>query len=161
MATERKPLILFTPKSLLRSPAAVSSFGQLTNGTFREVIGDNLDASRVRKVVFCTGKVYYDLVAAREAKKIEDVALVRVEQLYPFPEENVVSVLARYSPNVDLIWCQEEPRNMGAWRFMFGYFKGLNRVIHYAGRTKNASPAVGSAKRHAEEQKRLIEDALK
>ena len=161
MATERKPLILFTPKSLLRSPAAVSSFGELTNGTFREVIGDNLDASRVRKVVFCTGKVYYDLVAAREAKKIEDVALVRIEQLYPFPEENVVNVLARYSPNVDLIWCQEEPRNMGAWRFMFGYFKGLNRVIHYAGRTKNASPAVGSAKRHAEEHKRLIEDALK
>jgi multifunctional 2-oxoglutarate metabolism enzyme len=161
MATERKPLILFTPKSLLRSPASVSSFSELTNGTFREVIGDNLDASRVRKVVFCTGKVYYDLVAAREAKKIEDVALVRIEQLYPFPEENVVNVLARYSPNVDLIWCQEEPRNMGAWRFMFGYFKGLNRVIHYAGRTKNASPAVGSAKRHAEEHKRLIEDALK
>jgi len=161
MATERKPLVLFTPKSLLRSPVAVSSFSELTNGSFREVIGDNLDPSRVRKVVFCTGKVYYDLIAAREAKKVEDVALVRMEQLYPFPEETVVNVLSRYSPNVDLIWCQEEPRNMGAWRFMFGYFKGLNRVIHYAGRMKNASPAVGSAKRHAEEQKRLIEDALK
>ncbi|HTA44721.1 MAG TPA: multifunctional oxoglutarate decarboxylase/oxoglutarate dehydrogenase thiamine pyrophosphate-binding subunit/dihydrolipoyllysine-residue succinyltransferase subunit [Bryobacteraceae bacterium] len=161
MATERKPLVLFTPKSLLRSPAAVSSFNELTHGSFREVIGDSLDPSRVRKLVFCTGKVYYDLVAAREARKIEDIALIRIEELYPFPEQTVINVLARYSPNVDLIWCQEEPRNMGAWRFMYGYFKGLGRVIHYAGRVKNASPAVGSAKRHAEEQKRLIEDALK
>jgi 2-oxoglutarate dehydrogenase E1 component len=161
MATARKPLVLFTPKSLLRSPVAVSDFSELTNGTFREVIGDDLDPSRVRKVVFCTGKVYYDLIAARQAKKTEDVAIVRIEELYPFPDQSVTSVLARYSPNVELIWCQEEPRNMGAWRFMFGYFKGLDRVIHYAGRLKNASPAAGSAKRHAEEQKRLIEDALK
>jgi multifunctional 2-oxoglutarate metabolism enzyme len=161
MATERKPLVLFTPKSLLRSAAAVSSFSELTDGTFHEVLGDSLDPTRVRKVVFCTGKVYYDLAAAREAKKIDDVAIVRVEELYPFPEQTVINVLARYSPNADLVWCQEEPRNMGAWRFMFGYFKGLNRVIHYAGRSKNASPAVGSHKRHAEEQKRLVEDALK
>ncbi len=161
MATSPKPLVLFTPKSLLRSAAAVSSFSELTNGSFREVIGDSLDPSRVRKVVFCTGKVYYDLVAAREAKKIEDVALVRIEELYPFPEQAVRNVLARYNPGVELIWCQEEPRNMGAWRFMFGYFKGLERAIHYAGRVKNASPAVGSHKRHAEEQKRLVEDALK
>ena len=145
MTTERKPLVLFTPKSLLRSPVAVSSFSELTGSSFRPVIGDALDPSRVRKVVFCTGKVYYDLAAAREAKKIEDIALVRIEELYPFPEQIVVDVLARYSSGVDLIWCQEEPRNMGAWRFMFGYFKGLNRVIHYAGRMKNASPAAGSA----------------
>ena len=161
MTTGRKPLVLFTPKSLLRSPVAVSSFNELTGSAFRPVIGDTFDPSRVRKVVFCTGKVYYDLAAARDARKIEDIALVRVEELYPFPEQMIVDVLARYSPGVDLIWCQEEPRNMGAWRFMFGYFKGLNRVIHYAGRMKNASPAAGSAKRHAEEQKRLIEDALK
>jgi 2-oxoglutarate decarboxylase len=161
MTTERKPLVVFTPKSLLRSPVAVSSFSELTNATFRPVIGDTLDPSRVRKVVFCTGKVYYDLAAAREARKMEDVALVRIEELYPFPEQSVLNVLARYSSGVDLVWCQEEPRNMGAWRFMFGFFKGLNRVIHYAGRMKNASPAVGSAKRHAEEQKRLVEDALK
>jgi 2-oxoglutarate decarboxylase len=161
MTTEPKPLVLFTPKSLLRSPAAVSSFSELTGSSFRPVIGDTLDHSRVRKVVFCTGKVYYDLAAARAASRMEDIALVRVEELYPFPEEIIVDVLARYSSAVELIWCQEEPRNMGAWRFMFGYFKGLNRVIHYAGRMKNASPAAGSAKRHAEEQKRLIEDALK
>ena len=161
MTTGRKPLVVFTPKSLLRSPVAVSSFNELTGSSFRPVIGDNFDPSRVRKVVFCTGKVYYDLAAARDAKKIEDIALVRIEELYPFPEPMIVDVLARYSSGVDLIWCQEEPRNMGAWRFIFGYFKGLNRVIHYAGRMKNASPAAGSAKRHAEEQKRLIEDALK
>jgi len=160
MTTERKPLVLFTPKSLLRSPVAVSSFNELTGSAFRPVIGDTFDPSRVRKVVFCTGKVYYDLAAAREAKRIEDIALVRIEELYPFPEQIIVDVLARYSSGVELVWCQEEPRNMGAWRFMFGYFKGLNRVIHYAGRMKNASPAAGSAKRHAEEQKRLIEDAL-
>jgi 2-oxoglutarate decarboxylase len=161
MTTERKPLIIFTPKSLLRSPAAVSSFSELTASSFRPVIGDTLDPSRVRKVVFCTGKVYYDLAAARDAKKIEDVALVRIEELHPFPEQSVQNVLARYNAGVDLIWCQEEPRNMGAWRFIFGFFKGMDRVIHYAGRMKNASPAAGSAKRHAEEQKRLIEDALK
>ncbi len=161
MAAEPKPLVVFTPKSLLRSPAAVSTFDELTGSSFRPLIGDNLDPTRVRKVVFCTGKVYYDLVAAREAKRMEDVAIVRIEELYPFPEPMVVDVLARYRSDVALIWCQEEPRNMGAWRFMFGYFKGLNRVIHYAGRPKNASPAAGSAKRHAEEQKRLIEDALK
>ena len=161
MATAPKPLVLFTPKSLLRLAAAVSSFSELTNGSFREVIGDSLDPSRVRKAVFCTGKVYYDLLAAREAKKIEDVALVRIEELYPFPEKSILNVLARYNPGVELIWCQEEPRNMGAWRFVFGDFKGLDRVIHYAGRVKNASPAAGSHKRHAEEQKRLVEDALK
>jgi 2-oxoglutarate dehydrogenase E1 component len=161
MATERKPLVLFTPKSLLRSPAAVSSFSELTGSAFRPVIGDTLDPSRVRKVVFCTGKVYYDLAAAREAKKIEDVALVRIEELHPFPEQIIQNVLARYSASAELIWCQEEPRNMGAWRYIYGFFKGMEKPIHYAGRTKNASPAVGSAKRHAEEQKKLVEDALK
>ncbi|HEX4137001.1 MAG TPA: multifunctional oxoglutarate decarboxylase/oxoglutarate dehydrogenase thiamine pyrophosphate-binding subunit/dihydrolipoyllysine-residue succinyltransferase subunit [Bryobacteraceae bacterium] len=161
MAADHKPLVLFTPKSLLRLPAAVSSFSELTSSGFRPVIGDTFDPSRVRKVVFCTGKVYYDLAAAREAKKVDDIALVRIEELYPFPEQMIVDVLARYSSGAELIWCQEEPRNMGAWRFMSGYFKGLNRVIHYAGRMKNASPAAGSHKRHAEEQQRLIADALK
>jgi 2-oxoglutarate dehydrogenase E1 component len=161
MTTERKPLVLFTPKSLLRSTAAVSSFSELTGSGFREIIGDMLDPSQVRKIVFCTGKVYYDLLAAREAQKIRDIALVRIEQLYPFPDQPVLDLLARYRSNVEIIWCQEEPRNMGAWRFAYGYFKGLGHIIKYAGRQKNASPAAGSAKRHAEEQKRLVEDALK
>jgi len=161
MTTGRKPLVLFTPKSLLRSTAAVSRFSELTGSSFREVIGDTLDPSHVRKIVFCTGKVYYDLVAAREANKIQDIALVRIEQLYPFPDQPVLDLLARYRSDVEIVWCQEEPRNMGAWRFAYSYFKGLRRIIQYAGRPKNASPAAGSAKRHAEEQKRLVEDALK
>jgi 2-oxoglutarate dehydrogenase complex dehydrogenase (E1) component-like enzyme len=161
MTTKRKPLILFTPKSLLRSAAAVSTFSELTEGEFRLVIGDPLEPSGKRKIVFCTGKVYYDLAAAREAKKADDIAIVRIEQLYPFPDEEIVELLGRYAPGIELVWCQEEPRNMGAWRFAYGYFKGLGHVIQYAGRAKNASPAAGSAKRHAEEQKRLIEDALK
>ena len=161
MTTHRKPLILFTPKSLLRSAVAVSSFDELTSGEFQPLIGDAGDPKPVRKIVFCCGKVYYDLVAARAAKNIDDIAIVRIEQLYPFPDQPVLELLARYRADAELIWCQEEPRNMGAWRFTYGYFKGLGRVIQYAGRTKNASPAVGSSKRHAEEQKRLVEDALK
>jgi 2-oxoglutarate decarboxylase len=161
MTTARKPLVIFTPKSLLRSAAAVSRFSEITSGQFQPVLPDSLDPAGVRKIVFCTGKVYYDLAAAREAKKIQDVALVRIEELYPFPDAAIVDLLSQYKPDVKLIWCQEEPRNMGAWRFTYGYFKGLRHVIEYAGRAKNASPAVGSAKRHAEEQKRLIEDALK
>lgn len=161
MTTHRKPLVLFTPKSLLRSTAAVSSFDQLTRGEFQPLIADPSDPEKVRKIVFCTGKVYYDLVTARAAKNADDVALVRIEELFPFPDEEVLELLARYRQNVELIWCQEEPRNMGAWRFVFSYFKGLSRVIQYAGRTRNASPAVGSSKRHAEEQKHLIEAALR
>jgi 2-oxoglutarate dehydrogenase E1 component len=155
-----KPLVIFTPKSLLRSLKAVSTFSDLTQSSFREVIGDTLDPSRVRKVVFCSGKVYYDLLAAREAKKIEDVALVRVEELYPFPNNPVADVLARYNPNVNLMWCQEEPRNMGPWRWIYGRFLDLGHRLKYAGRLRNASPAAGSAKRHAEEQKRLVDEAL-
>jgi 2-oxoglutarate decarboxylase len=157
MTTARKPLVIFTPKSLLRSPVAVSSFSELTGGAFREVIGDTLDPTRVRKLIFCTGKVYYDLVAAR---KTEDIAIIRIEQLYPFPDDIVRKIMARYNSGVEIIWCQEEPRNMGSWRFAYSRFKGLGHIIQYAGRTANASPAVGSAKRHAEEQARLVADAL-
>jgi 2-oxoglutarate decarboxylase len=155
-----KPLVIFTPKSLLRSAKAVSSFEDLTHGGFREVIGDTLDPSRVRKLVFCSGKVYYDLLAARETKKIEDVALIRVEELYPFPDRQVTDVLARYHPSVEIVWAQEDPRNMGAWRFVSGRFRDLGRKAEYVGRPYTASPAAGSAKRHAEEQARLVGEAL-
>ncbi|MEP6717317.1 MAG: multifunctional oxoglutarate decarboxylase/oxoglutarate dehydrogenase thiamine pyrophosphate-binding subunit/dihydrolipoyllysine-residue succinyltransferase subunit, partial [Terriglobia bacterium] len=155
-----KPLVIFTPKSLLRSPKAVSPFNELTNGIFHEVIGDTEDPTRVRKTVFCSGKVYYDLVAARDAAKKDDVAIIRVEELFPFPAQQVSDILARYNPNVDVVWCQEEPRNMGAWRWIFGRFLDIGKRLKYAGRLRNASPAAGSSKRHAEEQKRLIEEAL-
>ncbi|MGD1072832.1 MAG: 2-oxoglutarate dehydrogenase E1 component, partial [Bryobacteraceae bacterium] len=120
----------------------------------------SLDPLRVRKVVFCSGKVYYDLLAAREANRQEDVALVRVEDLYPFPYTQVAELLARYHPDVALMWCQEEPRNMGVWRWIYGRFLDLGRRLKYAGRLRNASPAAGSPKRHADEQKRLVEEAL-
>jgi 2-oxoglutarate dehydrogenase E1 component len=155
-----KPLVVFTPKSLLRSAQAVSSFSDLTQGAFHPVIGDTLDPNGVRKVVFCSGKVYYDLIAARQAKQIQDVAIVRVEELYPFPNQPVADVLARYRPDTKIVWCQEEPRNMGAWRWIFGRFLDLERRLKYAGRLRNASPAAGSPKRHAEEQKALVEEAL-
>lgn len=155
-----KPLALFTPKSLLRSARAVSGFAELTSGAFREVIGDALDPVRIRRVVFCTGKVYYDLLAEREAKNMEDVALVRIEELYPFPAGQIAEMLARYNSDVELIWAQEEPRNMGAWRFIGGRFRFLGRQIRYVGRGSSASPAAGSAKRHADEQRNLVQDAL-
>jgi 2-oxoglutarate decarboxylase len=155
-----KPLALFTPKSLLRSARAVSGFAELTSGAFREMIGDALDPVHIRRVVFCTGKVYYDLLAEREMKKIEDIALVRIEELYPFPVRQMTEVLASYNSEVELIWTQEEPRNMGAWRLMGGRFRFLGRQIRYVGRRSSASPAAGSAKRHADEQRALIQEAL-
>jgi 2-oxoglutarate dehydrogenase E1 component len=155
-----KPLVIFTPKSLLRSAKAVSSFSELTESTFKEVIDDTLDPAKVRKVVFCSGKIYYDLIAAREAKGIGDVAVVRVEELHPFPYQQMAAVLDRYRPDAFLMWCQEEPRNMGAWRWIYGRYLDLGRRLKYAGRLRNASPAAGSPKRHAEEHKRLIEEAL-
>jgi 2-oxoglutarate decarboxylase len=155
-----KPLVIFTPKSLLRSPKALSTFDEFTHGTFREVLPDDLDPSGVRKIVFCSGKVYYDLHVAREAAKVTDVALVRLEELYPFPHEKVAAQLARYNLETPIMWCQEEPRNMGPWRFIYGRFLDLNRRLKYSGRDRNASPAAGSPKRHAEESKRLIDQAL-
>jgi len=155
-----KPLVIFTPKSLLRSAKAVSSLTELTEASFHEVIDDTVDPAGVRKIVFCSGKIYYDLLAAREAKGATDIALVRVEELHPFPYQQVSASLARYKTDVELIWCQEEPRNMGAWRWIYGRFLDVGRRLKYAGRLRNASPAAGSPKRHAEEHKRLIEEAL-
>ena len=155
-----KPLVVFTPKSLLRSPRAVSSFAELTDGAFREIIGDNLDPEGVRKIVFCSGKVYYDLLTAREAGRMTGVALVRLEQLYPMAYDALRALLGRYKPGVELMWCQEEPRNMGAWRFLSSRLRNIGMSLAYAGRAANASPAAGSSKRHAEEQRKLVEEAL-
>jgi 2-oxoglutarate dehydrogenase E1 component len=155
-----KPLVIFTPKSLLRSAKAVSAFSDLTDSTFQELIPDNLTPAGVRKIVFCTGKVYYDLLAAREARKATDVALIRLEQLYPMPYEDIKKQVARYQPGIKLVWCQEEPRNMGAWRFLSSRLRNIGLPLEYVGRTANASPAAGSSKRHAEEQQRLVEEAL-
>ncbi len=161
----RKPLVVFTPKSLLRHAKATSSFEELSSGGFREVINDShIDASRVTRVVFCSGKVYYDLLAAREKNNAMHIALVRVEQLYPFPEQQINDVLMRYPLTTEVAWVQEEPLNMGAWRFMSDWFAPLlaptRRKLQYIGRAESASPATGSKKRHDQEQAELVTTAL-
>jgi 2-oxoglutarate decarboxylase len=162
----RKPLVVFTPKSLLRHPKAVSTLHDLTTGGFLELLPDPLvtDGSRISRVVFCSGKVYYELAAGREQAKAEHVALVRVEQLYPFAADQARDMLARYPDTAEVVWAQEEPRNMGAWRFMEEQFAALldttRRGLRYVGRPESASPASGSGRRHQQEQSEIIADAL-
>lgn len=162
----RKPLVVFTPKSLLRHPRAVSSIQEFTSGGFVEILPDAAveDNGHVSRVIFCSGKIYYDLAAARDQRKAGHVALVRVEQLYPFAADQAADILARYSESAEVVWAQEEPRNMGPWRFMREQFQplidGTRRELLYAGRPESASPATGSGKRHQQEQAAIVEDAL-
>jgi multifunctional 2-oxoglutarate metabolism enzyme len=162
----RKPLVVFTPKSLLRHQRAVSTVHDLTTGGFTEILGDSLvpDSNRVSRVVFCSGKIYYDLLAAREERKADHVALVRVEQLYPFQSEQVRDILARYPVTAEVVWAQEEPKNMGPWRFLRESIQPLlddsRRELRYVGRPESASPATGSGKRHQQEQAEIVNDAL-
>lgn len=165
----RKPLVVMTPKSLLRHKLAISRLADFDKGThFRRVIGETqkLDDKKVRRLVLTSGKVYYDLYEEREKRGIQDVALVRVEQYYPFAGKEIAAELARYK-NAEVVWCQEEPENMGAWRFIgpkIGHLledAGRSDVrIRYAGRPEAASPAAGYVKIHEREQRQLIEDAL-
>ncbi len=153
----RKPLIVFTPKSLLRHPKAVSTLNDFTTGGFVEIMDDAAaDPAAVTRVVFCSGKVYYDLLAARDERKAAHVALVRAEQLYPFASDQVKEILGRYAASSELVWAQEEPRNMGAWRMMREQIPELR----YVGRPEAASPATGSAKRHQQELAEIVNDAL-
>jgi 2-oxoglutarate dehydrogenase complex dehydrogenase (E1) component-like enzyme len=161
----RKPLVLFTPKSLLRSPKAVSTLDDVVNGSFQEVIDDRtVDPKSVNRVLFCSGKVYYDLVAGRDARKANNAAIVRVEQMYPFPQAQIEAILSRFSPTAEVYWVQEEPRNMGPWRFMHdclhGVLQASRRMVHYIGRPEYSSPAAGTLKRHEQEQADLVSDAF-
>jgi 2-oxoglutarate dehydrogenase E1 component len=161
----RKPLIVMAPKSLLRHDLSVSSLEELTRGGFARVIpeSDDLPAQGVRRVVFCSGKVYFDLLKARRKDAIRDVALVRVEQLYPFPTEDYEAVVARYPNAREVVWCQEEPQNQGAWyqiRHRLQEPLGQRRVVLYAGRAPAAAPATGIGKIHEAEQQSLIAAAL-
>jgi 2-oxoglutarate dehydrogenase E1 component len=162
----RKPLVVFTPKSLLRHPKAVSTVAELTSGGFREVLPDSIaiDPEQVTRVVFCSGKIYYDLLAARESRQANHVALVRIEQLYPFAESDANDVLMRYPLSTEVVWAQEEPRNMGPWRFMQEQIQPLlaptSRVLRYVGRAESASPATGSGRRHQEEQAAITDEAM-
>ncbi len=163
----RKPLVAMTPKSLLRHKMAVSTLEELCEGQFQTVIGDaEIDAAKVDRLVACSGKVYYDLLDARREAGLESVALVRIEQLYPFPYSDLRREMNRYENLTTLVWCQEEPKNQGAW---FGTRHRFRRVIEqhghsldleYAGRDAFAAPAVGYASKHSEQQEQLVHSAL-
>jgi len=154
-----------SPKSLLRHKEAVSSIEELADGQFHTVIGEveTLDAKKVRRVVVCSGKVYYELLAYRRERKIDDIAILRLEQQYPFPHEDYKNAVAKYAQAKEVVWCQEEPQNQGAWyrlRAMLRADIDAKKVLAYAGRPVSASPAVGYAAKHMAEQKELIEDAF-
>jgi len=161
----RTPLIVMSPKSLLRHKEAVSSLKELAHGPFQAVIGetDKLPAKTVRRVLACSGKVYYELLAFRRENKIDDIAIVRLEQQYPFPHEEFRTEAAKFPKAKEVVWVQEEPQNQGAWYRLRAYLRGdiLDaQVLAYAGRPISASPAVGYAAKHHAEQKQIIEDAF-
>jgi 2-oxoglutarate dehydrogenase E1 component len=162
----RKPLIIFTPKSLLRHPRATSTLDELTQGGFQPVLADTTatDTKAVNRVIFCSGKVYYDLLQGREARKANHVAIARVEQLYPFPCTAVRQVLETYPASAEVFWVQEEPRNMGPWLYMKSQLMTLldpsKRFVNYVGRPESAATSSGSAKRHEQEQAQVVEDAF-
>ena len=161
----RRPLIVMSPKSLLRHPLAVSSMEELANGTFEPVIGeiDEINPKNVKRVVMCSGKVYYDLLEQRRKNEQTDVAIVRIEQLYPFPHEDIQKALAQFTDVKDFVWCQEEPLNQGAWYCSQHNFREAipaGATLRYAGRAASSSPAVGYTSVHQEQQKALVNDAL-
>lgn len=165
----RKPMIIMSPKSLLRHPKATSTLEELADGTFQEVINDASvkDPKKVETVALCSGKVYYDLLEEKGKSKIERTALVRVEQIYPNPMNQIKAILKAYPKAKNLVWCQEEPKNMGSWGHI--YFRlaemiekeGFNLKLHYAGRPDRSSPATGSIYRHKVEQAQLVADCFK
>ena len=162
----RKPLIVMTPKSLLRHKMATSSLDELAGGGFQELIDevDALEPLKVRRIVLCSGKVYYDLLEQRRAEHIEDVAVIRVEQLYPFPSGEYEAILDRYAAAREVVWCQEEPQNQGAWyqiRHRLQEKLGSEQALLYAGRSGAAAPAAGIFQLHVEQQRDLVQAALR
>ena len=162
----RKPLMIMTPKSLLRNKEAVSSLQDLAKGGFQTVIGETnpgIDAKAVRKIVICSGKVYYDLIGARRERELDDVAILRVEQLYPFPHKALEAEMRKYPGVTQVVWCQDEPQNQGAWFFVQHHIQDAlkeGQRLSYAGRPASASPAVGYYDKHYAQQKELLTAAL-
>lgn len=150
----RKPLICFTPKKLLRYPTCVSTLKDFTEGRFKEVLDDTIDPKKVTRLAFCSGKIYYDLIERREKEGVDDIAFIRLEQLYPFPSKQVEAILARYKNATDFSFVQEEPENMGPWRFVDKNLRSLN--LKYFGRDEAASPATGFSKRHNAETEEIM-----
>lgn len=154
----RKPCIVFSPKSLLRHPMVISPIKDFTKGSFTEVIPDDeVSAKDARKVIFCTGKIFFDLFEARQKKKIKDIALIRIEQLHPYPKNQVTDILKKYK-KAEKLWVQEEPSNMGYWSYMLRKMEGEN--VHFIGRKSSASPATGYGKIHKIEQEKIINQAF-
>jgi 2-oxoglutarate dehydrogenase E1 component len=157
VTTFRKPLIIFTPKSLLRHPKAVSGIEDFSNGKFMPVIDENtVDVSKIDRLVFCSGKFYYDLLEFKEKNNINDTALVRLEQLFPLPELEIQDVLNKYSNAKDIVWAQEEPRNMGAWSYLLLHLEDA-RNFRVASRRFYSSPAAGSSTRSKNRHNEVIE----
>ena len=162
----RKPLVIMTPKSLLRAKDACSPLSEFTKGEFKTVIAEtsaDINADKVKRVIACSGKVYYDLVKARTEHKHGDVAILRVEQLYPFPHRAFAAEMKKYPGASEVVWCQDEPQNQGAWFFVQHYIHENmldGQKLGYAGRPASASPAVGYAHMHQEQQRALLEQAF-
>ncbi len=165
LRAQRKPLIVMTPKSLLRHKLSISTMSELANGSFQSIIDemDPIEAKKVRRLVLCSGKVYYDLLERRRAQKNVEVALIRVEELYPFPAEDYQAILDRYPGAKEIVWCQEEPQNQGAWyqiRHRLQAPLAASRTLQYAGRESAAAPATGIHALHQREQEALVAAAL-
>ncbi len=163
----RRPLIVMSPKSLLRHPLATSTLEELANGVFQNVITDQIvEPSKVKRVVLCSGKVYYHLLEERTKREQEDVALIRLEQLYPFPEDELKAALAPYQNLKDMVWCQEEPMNQGAWYSSQHHMRNVvqfhdaNVHLGYVGRDASAAPAAGYMSAHLEQQQKFVNEAL-
>jgi 2-oxoglutarate dehydrogenase E1 component len=161
----RKPLVIMTPKSLLRNRDATSPLSEFTRGGFQTVIPENreLKADKVKRIIVCSGKVYYDLAKKRDEKGADDTVILRVEQLYPFPHKAFATELRKYPNATDFVWCQDEPQNQGAWFFVQHYIHenmAEGQKLGYSGRAASASPAVGYSHLHQEQQKTLVENAF-
>jgi 2-oxoglutarate dehydrogenase E1 component len=155
----RKPLVIFTPKSLLRHPKCVSTLSEFRQGGFKEIIDDYaVNANEVHRLVFCSGKVYYELLAEKEKENANDVAIIRLEQIYPLPLNQLKNIISKYKNADDYIWLQEEPENMGAWSFLLRTFREVN--LRLISRLESASPATGSHKQHEKDQEAIIKKAF-
>jgi 2-oxoglutarate dehydrogenase E1 component len=158
----RKPLIVMSPKSLLRLPRAVSAFADLTEGAFQTVIGDTVSTGAAQRLLLCSGKIFYALEKERVERDRGDVAIVRVEQLHPFPAAELSEIFRRYAGATQIRWVQEEPKNQGAWQFVAPLLRALDsREIGYVGREEAASPATGSYKIHQAEEAAILDEALR
>jgi 2-oxoglutarate dehydrogenase E1 component len=161
----RIPLVVMTPKSLLRNKLAVSNLDELTTGQFQLVMPevDDIKEKKVTRVVVCSGKVYYDLLVQRREQNLNHIAIIRMEQLYPFPKKELSEELAKYKNAKEVVWCQEESENQGSWyvlRDRISSTLAKGQTLHYAGREASASPAAGYMKLHLKEQKALVDQAL-